>query len=210
VTRTYKTSSGMAEPRPRTRRWGEVAPDRSEDRTNGREATGTATTLLPSVYRELRRLAAVYLKKEGPYHTLQPTALVHEAYLRLKKLDRNVWRSKTHFFAIAAAEMRRVLVDHARAAHAKKRGSGARRVELTEDIAWTRGGVIEVLALDEALTRLATIDARRARVAELRLFTGMTVDETAEALDVSAHTVKGDWRVARVWIARELTRMDKA
>jgi len=170
------------------------------------EAPGpvAAAKLLPLVYRELRRLAASYLASEGRYHTLQPTALVHEAYLRMAKLDRATWRSKTHFFSVAATQMRRALVEHARAARTQKRGDGARRVTLEENMLAREDRTVEVLALDAALRRLARDSPRQARVAELRLFGGTAVRETAAILGVSERTVKGDWRVARAWIAREL------
>lgn len=168
---------------------------------------GAAATarLLPQVYRELRRLAARYLEGEGPDHILQPTALVHEAYLRMAKVDRVSWRSETHFFSMAAKQMRRALVEHARALKTQKRGRGARRVTLQDNLVATGPGTVEVLALNEALERLAARSRRQARVAEMRLFSGMAVREIAEALGVSERTVKGDWRVARAWIARELT-----
>ena len=155
-------------------------------------------------YAELRRLAMMYLNAEGPYHTLQPTALVHEAYLRLSRLERMHWHSDSHFFAMAATQMRRVLVDHARAKAALKRGGGTSRIELREDTAIRDDRTGDVLALDEALEHLAARSPRQARVAEMRLFSGMSTKETADVLGVSEKTIKGQWRVARAWLGREL------
>lgn len=163
-----------------------------------------ATELLPLVYDQLRALAASYMRGERSGHTLQATALVHEAYVRLIDLDRIDWRGKTHFFAMAARSMRRVLVDHARAGAAQKRGGGAQRVTFLEDRALAAEKPIELIALDQALDRLAKRSERQARVVELRLFAGLGVRETAHALDVSERTVKSDWRVARSWLLREL------
>jgi RNA polymerase sigma factor (TIGR02999 family) len=164
----------------------------------------TADALLPLVYNELRALAGKYLRRERPSHTLQPTALVHEAYLRMVDVERIDWRGKTHFFALAARQMRRILVDHARARGAAKRGGGARAVTLEDHLAVDPGHLDDLLALDQALTRLSQLDPRRARVAELKLFAGLSVDEMAIDTDVSPRTVKDDWRVARAWLLREL------
>lgn len=161
--------------------------------------------LLPLVYEELRRLAAGYLRHERPDHTLQPTALVHEAYLRLVGQDQVVWQNRSHFFGIAAQMMRRVLVDHARRRHAAKRGAAAIRVELSaEDLEAGLDRDPEILALDAALDELAALDARQARVVELRFFGGLTVEETAEVVGISTATVKREWRTARAWLRREL------
>lgn len=164
-----------------------------------------AARLLPLVYGELRALAARYLREERPGHTLQPTALVHEAYLRLIEHDRIDWKGKTHFFAMAAIQMRRILVDHARARATEKRGGRAPRVTLDERLTRTPEASLDLLALDEALTRLAARHERQGRVAELRLFAGMLVGETALYLGVSERTVKDDWRVARAWLLKELS-----
>jgi len=164
-----------------------------------------AARLLPLVYDELRALAAHYLRGEKSGCTLQPTALVHEAYLRLAAHDRIRVQGKTHFFALAAIQMRRILVEHARAVATKKRGGGAHRVTLSDDIGGTSNGFVELLALDEALTRLSQRNGRRGRVAEMRLFSGMLVNEIAEHLQVSERTVKEDWRVARAWLMKELS-----
>jgi RNA polymerase sigma factor (TIGR02999 family) len=158
--------------------------------------------ILPLVYDELRRLASAYMRRERADHTLQTTSLVHEAYLRLRN-HRAGWRGKTHFFALAAIEMRRVLVEHARARAAQKRGGGRCEVTLDEDAAVTPGP-LGILALDEALRRLARTSARRAAVAEYRIFAGLTEAEMAKVLGVSERTVREDWRAARAWLKREL------
>lgn len=162
-----------------------------------------ADRLIPLVYEELRRLAASYMADERPDHTLQPTALVHEAYLRLVDQRSVRWRSRTHFLAIAATAMRRLLIDHARRHRAEKRGGG-RRVTLSEGIAGGEAADLDVLALEEALTRLAEIDGRQAHVIELRFFGGLRVEEAAEVLGISPATVKRDWQHARAWLRREL------
>ena len=156
------------------------------------------------LYEEMRALARSYMSRERPDHTLQPTALVHEAFLRLNSSPRVEWRSDTHFLAMAATHMRRILVDHARAAGSQKRGSRPRRVTLGDEFAITEEETLDVLVIDEALRRLEDRSSRQAKVVEMRLFSGMTVDEVAAALGVSERTVKGDWRVARAWLAREL------
>jgi len=179
--------------------------DERHEPPNGLSGAQAAARLLPQVYKELRRLASLYLQREGAYHTLDPTALVHEAYLRMAKIDQIPWSGKTHFFAMAATQMRRILVEHARAAKTQKRGEGAERVTLREDSALTEVRIVEVLALDHALSNLASVNPRQARVAEMRLFAGMAVAETAQQLGVSERTVKGDWRVARAWLARQLS-----
>jgi RNA polymerase sigma factor (TIGR02999 family) len=163
-----------------------------------------ADRLLIVVYDELRRLARVYLKREGGYQTLGPTALVHEAYLRLARRTTIRWRGKTHFLAVAASEMRRVLVERARAADARKRGARPARVALVDDLLVVASGSTDLLALDEALRLLAVASARQARVAEMRLFADLPVREISAALCVSERTVKDDWRMARAWIARAL------
>ncbi len=163
-----------------------------------------ASRLLPLVYDELRALAAHYMRNERPDHTLQPTALVHEVYLRLIDASRVDWRGKTHFFALAARQMRRILVEHARAHRASKRGGGARKVTLDEAVAITPNGVLDVLALDAALDRLAQESSRQVKVVELRFFGGLSVEETAHILEVTDRTVQRDWRVAKAWLSREL------
>ena len=160
--------------------------------------------LTPLVYKELRQLAASYLRKERQGHTLQPTALVHEAYLRLVE-QRNVdWESRAHFYGVAALVMRRILVDHARRQAARKRGDNLRRVPLEEVTDGSTSAEIPILALDQALSRLERLDGALARIVELRAFGGLTIDEAAHVLKVSPSTVKRDWRTAKAWLTREL------
>lgn len=159
--------------------------------------------LMPEVYAELRRVAAAYLRRERPGQTLQPTALVNEAYVRLAG-QHPKFQNRAHFCAIAANAMRQILVERARARHALKRGGGAARITLNEGLAASPEPVVDVAALDEALTRLAALDPEQARIVELRFFGGLTVEETAEAIGVSPATVKRHWAVARAWLAREL------
>jgi RNA polymerase sigma factor (TIGR02999 family) len=174
----------------------------------------TLDRLLPDAYQELRRLAAAYLRRERPGQTLQPTALVHEAYLRLAKDKPGRWQNRAHFCAIAANAMRQILVERARARGALKRGGGQPRVTLVDGVVDGMGPAagndgpapIDLLALDQALTRLAELDPRQARIVELRYFGGLSLEETADALDVAPATVKRDWNVARAFLARELGR----
>ena len=161
--------------------------------------------LIPLVYAELRRMAGAYLHRESPAHSLQPTALVHEAYLRLNDIKEIDWQSRSHFFAVAATIMRRILVDHARASHARKRGDGWDAVSLNEAILPSAEKAPEILALDEALDRLARLDPRQAKIVELRFFAGMNEEEIGEALGISSRTVKRDWRVAKAWLFKELS-----
>ncbi|MFY9558772.1 MAG: sigma-70 family RNA polymerase sigma factor [Terriglobales bacterium] len=164
--------------------------------------------LMPLVYDELRRLAASCLRRERPDHTLQPTALVNEAYLRLVE-EKNVnWQSRSHFFGVSAKLMRRILVDHARAHLAEKRGSGIPKVGLTEAIAMSKERPAELLALDESLTRLAELDPQQALIVELRIFAGLTVEEAARLLNISPATVKRDWSVAKAWLLREVQKAE--
>jgi RNA polymerase sigma-70 factor, ECF subfamily len=160
--------------------------------------------LTPLVYEELRQQAARYLRRERPGHTLQTTALINEAYLRLIDAKDVRWQSRAHFFAVAANLMRRVLVDHARRRDAAKRGGSQIRLTLDEGLAVAKDSEVDLLAIDEALDRLAAIDEQQARVVELRFFSGLSVEETAAALGVSAKTVKRDWSVARAWLRREI------
>jgi RNA polymerase sigma-70 factor (ECF subfamily) len=169
-------------------------------------------SLMPQVYDELRRLAANYLRQERPGQTLQATALVHEAFLRLSKEKNQPWKNRTHFLAIAALSMRQILVQRARARNAAKRGGGGQRVTLDERVIPPAGGVhggaaheaVDLVALDDALTRLAELDPEQARVVELRYFGGLTVEETAEATGVSPATVKRQWAMARAWLKLQL------
>ncbi len=165
---------------------------------------GAAARLLPLVYDRLRALARQYMQREDRAHTLQPTALVHEAYLRLVDVGRIGVQGKTHFFALAAREMRRVLVEHARAARAQKRGAGERAITLADDMALTRERSLDLLALDQALTKLSRESRRQCRVAELRIFSGMVFDEIARVVGVTDRTVKNDWKMARAWLSREI------
>lgn len=160
--------------------------------------------LVPLVYGELRRIAAGYLRRERPGQTLQATALVHEAYLRLFKDEALSFQNRAHFLGIAARSMRQILVEHARARGASKRGGERRRITLDEQVAATGARDIDLLALDEALGRLAAVDAQHARIVELRFFGGLTNEETAAALGVSPATIKRAWAVARAWLYREL------
>ncbi len=165
--------------------------------------------LVPLVYVELRKLASRLMRRERREHTLQPTALVHEAYLRLIDNTRIDWQGKTHFLAIAAKEMRQILVQHARAHKARKRGAGATRVTLDENVVPTPERTFDVLAVDEALDKLSALSPRQGQVVELRYFAGLSVNEAAYALGVSERTVKQDWQVARTWLMRELTSPPK-
>jgi RNA polymerase sigma factor (TIGR02999 family) len=160
--------------------------------------------LVPIVYEELRRLAHHYMRSERDGHTLQTTALVNEAYLRLAGLDALRWRDRAHFFAMAATLMRRVLVDYARQRGRDKRGAGVSVTSLDEH-AIAPQPAVDIVALDEALERLSAVDPQQSRVVELRFFAGLSVKETAEALGVSAATVKRDWATAKLWLYHELT-----
>ncbi len=156
--------------------------------------------LIPLVYDELRRLARRELRRERVDHTVQPTALVNELYLRLLQQRDATWQNRAQFFAIAAQLMRRVLVDHARARVAAKRGGGAPRVSLDAALELPAGGGVDLLALDRELTRLAELDPDQARIVELRFFSGLTIEETAAAVGRSPRTVKREWRLARAWL----------
>jgi len=160
--------------------------------------------LLPLVEAELRRLARGYMARERVGHTLQTTALVNEAYLRLIDARQVRWQDRAHFLGIAARLMRRVLVDHARVRGVQKRGAGAYRVALDDAMAVSPAPDVNLLGLDRALEALAAVDERKSRVIEMRFFGGMTVEETAEVLHVSPDTVKRDWRLAKLWLLREL------
>jgi RNA polymerase sigma factor (TIGR02999 family) len=161
--------------------------------------------LMPLVYDELRSLAGRFMSRERPGHTLQPTELVNEAFLRLVDQTRVDWQGRTHFFAVGARVMRRILVDHARSKLRKKRGERPQRVELTEKLTLTTDSLEDVLALDEALEKLNKVDPRQARIVEMRFFGGLTVSEVAEVLNVSKRTVEGEWTMVRAWLRRELS-----
>ncbi len=162
--------------------------------------------LMPFVYDELRRLAKGYMRHQRSDHTLQATALVNEAYLRLIDSSRVRWQNRTHFFAISAQLMRRVLVDFARAKNAEKRGGREQQVSFDEALPASFEKESELLALDEALKELAALDERQSRIVEMRYFGGMTEEEIAEALGISTRTVRRDWTVARAWLFRELKK----
>jgi len=160
--------------------------------------------LFPLVYNELKAMAARHLRRERSGHTLQATALVHEAYLKLVGQHRGQWQDRAHFFAIAARVMRRILVDHARRHQASKRDGGRQRISLEQAPELSCEPDVDFLALDQALTRLGELDARQAKVVEFRYFGGLTVPETAEVLQISEATVAREWRMARVWLYREM------
>ena len=162
--------------------------------------------LMPLVYGELRRQAARYLRRERQNHTLQPTALVNEAFIKLVD-QRNVrWQNRAHFFGVAAQAMRRIVIDHARTKHRVKRGGVQQAVTLDEGLIAAEARSVDVLALDEVLTRLAALDERQARVVELRFFGGLSVEETAEVMEISPATVKREWSMAKAWLYKELSR----
>ncbi|MCA9752821.1 MAG: sigma-70 family RNA polymerase sigma factor [bacterium] len=170
----------------------------------GEDAPAVTEKLLGLLYPELHRLAESLMRRERSGHTLQPTALVHEAYLKLVDDTRVEWQDRAHFLGIAARAMRQILVDHARKHQAAKRGGGMQRVTLDESFGEAAGREFEVLALNEALEKFARVDERAARVVELKVFAGMKIAEIAHVLDVSKRTVDGDWAMARMWLGREL------
>jgi RNA polymerase sigma factor (TIGR02999 family) len=162
--------------------------------------------LLPLVYQELHRMAQRRLGRERDGHTLQTTALVHEAYLRLIDQKEANWQNRAHFFAVAAQMMRRILVDHARARQYQKRGGGAQQITFDEALEVSDERAAEVVALDEALTALAEFDQRKSQMVELRFFGGLSIEETAEVLQVSPGTVMRDWTLAKTWLQREINK----
>ncbi len=164
--------------------------------------------VIPLVYQELRRLAHRQMRRERGGDTLQTTALVNEAYLRLVDYERMAPRDRAHFLAIAAQAMRRILIERARSRHSAKRGSGGQQVSLDEAADVSDERAADVLALDEALTQLAAIDPRKSQIVELKYFGGLTIEETAEVLEVSAPTVERDWHTARIWLLREISRTE--
>lgn len=190
-------------------------PDMNRPMSDGREVTRlledarngdreSLDRLLPLIYDELRRVAANQLRSERADHTLQPTALVHEAYIRLLEQRDVDWHNRAHFFSIAAEMMRRILVNHAIQRNAKKRGDGAARLSLDEASSVSDEKEIDVVALDDALRELAEHDADAARIVELRFFGGLTIEETAVALGISDSTVKREWRAAKAWLRTRL------
>ncbi len=190
-----------------------IAPARTEQATrllidwsNGnREA---AAGLMPLVYDELRRLARGYLQRERSDHTLQATGLVHEAYLRLVDQGTTTWQNRAHFFGVAAQLMRRILVDHARRHRRGKRSGALNKVEFDEALAPSVSRDLNVIALDDALQDLATLNPQHSQIVELRFFGGMTIEEVAEVLDVSPRTVQREWRMARAWLRRQIFSED--
>ena len=173
------------------------------DWSNGDQAA--LDKLLPLVNAELRQLAKRYMRRESPGHTLQTSALVNEAYLRLIDQNHVQWQNRAHFLGIAAQLMRRILIDHARGHQYAKRGGGAVQVSLDETVAVTEARAAELLAVDEALEKLTAMDARKGRIVELRFFSGMTEEETAEVMGISTPTVQREWRAAKAWLRRMLT-----
>ena len=163
-----------------------------------------ASELMPVVYDELRRLAGAYMRRERPGQTIQPTALVHEAYLRLLRDKKQDWKGRTHFLAIAATSMRQILVERARAKRAEKRGGSKDPITLDEATLADDGQPLELMVIDEALNKLSEFDPQQARIVELRFFGGLTIDETAHALGVSPATVKRGWTLAKAWLRREV------
>lgn len=167
---------------------------------------GAVDALLPHVYRELRRLAGGYMKREREGHTLDATGLVHEAYLKLVDQSRVEWQNRSHFFGIAATAMRRILVDHARARDADKRGGGIEHADINDEIIGMDARGEEIIAVDDALERLAQWDPVKSRVIELRFFGGLSIEECADVMQVSVATVNRHWRMAKAWLHGELTR----
>ncbi|MFL6283429.1 MAG: sigma-70 family RNA polymerase sigma factor [Pyrinomonadaceae bacterium] len=167
---------------------------------------GVLDELLPVVYGELRKLASSYLRRERVGHTLQPTALVHEAYMRLVDQTQVQWQNRAHFFGVAAQMMRRILVDHARAHEAEKRGGEFQKLSLDENIDVSGERDVNLVALDDALNLLAEVDPQKSKIVELRFFGGLSVEETAEVLGVSAPTVKRQWRMAKAWLYGQVKR----
>jgi RNA polymerase sigma-70 factor (ECF subfamily) len=162
--------------------------------------------LVPLLYDELHRLAAYYLRRERSEHTLQATALVHEAYLRLIDQRRVQWKNRNHFFGVAAQLMRRILLDYARKHQAVKRGGAVPKISLDEAMILSEDNLAELVALDRLLTQLTSIDPQQGRVVELRFFGGLSVEETAELMEISPATVKRDWAMAKAWLGRELRK----
>ena len=180
---------------------GEVTQLLAQLRAGQRDAEAR---LIPLVYTELRRLAGYYLRGERADHTLQPTALVHEAYIRLTRMHEVDWQSRSHFFATAASVMRRILVDHARKYLADKRVGFREAMNLEEALVVSPSRSADLIALDDALDKLAKLDLRRSKIVELRFFGGLTEEETGAALGISARTVKRDWRIAKAWLYNEV------
>jgi RNA polymerase sigma factor (TIGR02999 family) len=166
--------------------------------------SGSEAEINASIYKELRKIASAKMHLERGNHTLQPTALVHEAYMRLADQPASAWRDRSRILGLAAHAMRHILVDHARAHSAGKRGAGAVQVTLDDGVAASNDALVDILAVDEALTRLAEFDPRQARVLELHFFAGLTFDEIADELGVSTRTIKSNWAMARAWLHQQL------
>lgn len=186
----------------------ETNPILKTSRWNRAEEADPLGRSLLEAYGQLRRLAQKYLLRERLNHTLQATALVHEAYLRLCRREHGSWQGSSHFFNLAAREMRRTLVDHARRRNSVRRGGGADHLALYEDVVRNEvfGPDTSLLALDESLASLAAQDPRKARIVELRFFGGLTIDESAEVMDVSPRTIVREWQLAKAWIYRDLSK----
>lgn len=172
--------------------------------------SAAAAKLLPLVYDQLRAVADSYFRRQPADHTLQPTALVHEAYLRLIDQKEEKWASRAHFFAVASKAMRQILINHAERRAAGKRGGDRQKLTLSEGVTPAPEREVDVLALDEALAKLSALSERMGRVVELRFFGGLTVEEVAHVLGVSKRTVEGDWQTARAWLSRELSGADNS
>lgn len=185
---------------------GEITQLLARMRDGNHEAEERLITL---IYSELRRIASRYMRKERPEHLLQPTALVHEAYLRLQNMRAIDWQSRSHFFAVSAHTMRQILVDHARAKNAGKRGVDWNQVTFTGEIGAAEESPVNVVELDEALARLESFDQRQAKVVEMRFFGGLSEDEIGAELGISERTVKRDWRIAKAWLYHELSQSAK-
>ena len=181
---------------------GEITRLLAEIKSGNRDAE---SRLIPLVYSELRRLASHYMRRENPGHTLQATALVHEAYLRLTQQKEVNWQNRAHFYGVAASLMRRILIDHARERLAKKRGGSSEKVSLDEALVVSPYPSAQLLAVEEALQRLCLRDPRQGRIVELRFYGGLTEEEAAEVLAVSVRTVKRDWKVAKAWLYQEIS-----
>jgi RNA polymerase sigma factor (TIGR02999 family) len=172
--------------------------------SNGDESA--LNTMMPLVYDELHRMARRFMARQKAGHTLQPTALINEAFIKLVGNENKEWKDRAHFFGVAAQAMRHILVDYARSRSYAKRGGGAQRVDLDQALAVTQERTGDIVALDDALNELTKVDARKSQVVELRYFGGLTVDETAEVLKVSSVTVMRDWSLAKAWLYRELAK----
>ncbi|HKA02572.1 MAG TPA: sigma-70 family RNA polymerase sigma factor [Candidatus Solibacter sp.] len=185
----------------------EAAPDVTQLLVNwSRGDQAALDQLMPLVYGELRRLAAAYLRRERSNHTLQSTALVHEAFLRMVNQQDVQWKNRAHFYGIAAQMIRRILVDYARSQHAEKRGAGAVKLELDEAMAVAQtNSEVDLLSLSDSLDRLAQLDERQSRVVELRFFAGLSIEETAEVLHLSPASIKREWQTARAWLFRDMS-----